>query len=320
MPASSLAVLLAVCAIVSALAVHKAFDRGDDVQQYLSAHGGAVRLTSVRVRTQSQLDDLIGVLCANQSSCPALTSIEASGPGITRLCYTIGRLTFLTSLDLSNTLITELPAQIGHLAALRRLDLSNTLICDLPVQFVRLKALESLDISGTPVAEFPQQVMHLPALTSLDISGTRITDLPVDVGHLVVRNALGRRTPSPRTEASLQAGTMQALSPSTKGIHEAIVTCDGHNATVDVVVMRAMTSILCMQHEVCRRVCDLSQTLLALMASHPSGFIRESVRSIEECLASARAQLEKVEVMMGDTGITPASVGTTTNDNDTGRP
>src|SRR3989344_3845961 len=104
------------------------------------------------------------------SPVPALTTLNRSNQGLTKLPSEILSMTNLQQLNISNNRLTgALPAEIRHLQNLEILNISNNQMTGLPAELGNLQKLEVLDLSDNDISEYDLNIIRerLPKTTEI---------------------------------------------------------------------------------------------------------------------------------------------------------
>lgn len=116
------------------------------------------------------------------SSMPALTSVNRSRQGLTKMPADILAMTNLQQLDLSNNALTgALPAEIRHLTNLEVLNISNNTMTGLPAELGQLSKLRVLNAANNQLTGIPHELGNLQKLEMLDLSGNDISAQDVQI-------------------------------------------------------------------------------------------------------------------------------------------
>jgi Leucine-rich repeat (LRR) protein len=106
----------------------------------------------------------------------ALTILNLSGNGITKLPSAIGDLSSLSQLYLQGNKLKTLPPSIGNLSNLIILDISDNQINSLPFEISKLTKLEQLYLSNNQIEQAPAFLPYLVNLSKLLIFGNPLDD------------------------------------------------------------------------------------------------------------------------------------------------
>lgn len=112
----------------------------------------------------------------------ALTTLNRSNQGLTKLPTGILAMTNLEKLDISNNRLEgALPAEIRFLQKLRILDMSDNAMTGLPAELGQLSELRMLDVSNNNLTGIPHELGNLQNLEVLDLSDNSISPQDLDV-------------------------------------------------------------------------------------------------------------------------------------------
>lgn len=116
------------------------------------------------------------------SPVPALTTLNRSNQGLTKLPPEILAMTNLQHLDVSSNHLTgALPAEIRHLQNLEILDISNNKMTGLPAELGQLSKLRVLSASNNKLTGIPHELGNLQNLEVLDLSDNDISQQDLQI-------------------------------------------------------------------------------------------------------------------------------------------
>jgi len=141
---------------------------------------GGFYLYESRVETPEPHEDLSDE--APSPSILALTSLNRSSQGLTKLPSGILSMTNLQQLDISNNKLTgALPAEIRFLQNLEILDISNNQMTGLPAELGQLSKLRILNASSNKLTGIPHELGNLQNLEVLDLSDNDISEQDLEI-------------------------------------------------------------------------------------------------------------------------------------------
>ena len=127
----------------------------------------------------------------NPPSMPALTTVNRSNQGLTKMPQDILAMTNVQQLNLSNNKLTgALPAEIRQLKNLEVLNISNNQMTGLPAEIGQLSKLRILNASNNQLTGIPRELGNLQNLEILDLSGNN----PSEEDMRIIRAALPAST------------------------------------------------------------------------------------------------------------------------------
>lgn len=139
---------------------------------YYDSKGASLTQTSPETETNT----------SPSSAIPALTEVDRSGQGLTKLPSDILTMTNLQQLDLSNNALTgALPAEVRHLQDLEVLNISNNKMTGLPAELGQLSKLRILNVSNNQLTGIPHELGNLQQLEVLDLSGNDVSEQDLQI-------------------------------------------------------------------------------------------------------------------------------------------